>query len=211
MLSNYINQNIIPLTTLLFIITYQQQLLCFPTKDRTAFHLLTCLLIWFSKTPTSCSHPQFIGGDTGTNWHTVSFLNIYSHYVPACSWQPVLSMLVTVALINRWGVWLGHTAAADGDLFLYCDGEEEEHKGEEAKRTRGKERSQEKTERESVTQIRTHWSFTKLKGNSVWLSFHCNSFQLCETKLHPQSVIFEEMLHKENLKTTHICMHERWV
>lgn len=65
-------------------------------------------------------------GDAGTNWHTVSFLNINTHYVPACSWQAVLTMLVNVALINRWGVRLGLTAATDGDLFLYCDEKQRE-------------------------------------------------------------------------------------
>lgn len=100
------------------------------------------LLIWFPQTPTSCSHPQFNGGDTGTNWHTVSFLNIYSQYVPACSWQPVLSMQVNVDLINEWVVWLGLTVSTDGDLFLCC------HEGEEvagkARITKRKESIQDK-------------------------------------------------------------------
>lgn len=132
-----------------------------------------------TRAPTSCSHPQITGGDTGTNWHTVSLLNIYSQYGAACSWRAVLSMLVNVALINRWGFWLGLSVATDGDLFLCCDeggeGGEKERKGKEAQRTRRKERSQERMA-ESVTEIRTHWSFTKQRVNNVWQGFHCNSF-----------------------------------
>lgn len=109
--------------------------------------------------------------------------------------QAVLSMLVNVALINRWSVWLGLTAPTDGDLFLYCNeeekGDEEEHKGKEARRKR----AQCGENGQSVTEIRTHWSITKQKVNGVWLGFNCNSFQLCKMKLQPHRVIFKSIFY----------------
>lgn len=103
-------------------------------------------------------------------------------------------MLVNVALINRWGVWFGLTVATDGDLFLCSDeggdGGEKEHKGKEAKITRRKEKSQEETG-ESVTEIRTHRSFTKHKVNNVWLGFNCNSLPALQGKATPTKCQFQ--------------------
>lgn len=165
--------------------------LCSPAAAPLSLPLLTCLLSWFSKTPTSATHPQFSGGGTGTNHRMVSFSNIYSHSAPSCSWQDVLRALVNAALINRWGVWLGPTAVTDGDLLLHCDNEEEEkeRRSTEAKITRQRE--------QSVTQKRTERRFAKRGVTAVLVDFTCKlhfvNLQLRWRTCSPVCVVLGEL------------------
>lgn len=109
-------------------------------------------------------------------WIILTFCELFKYLYPlsVCmhlSGCAVLNMLVNVASINKWELWLGLTAATDGDLFLYCEDEASLREGAQKQRREDMEEGSgacwKKKKRASVRQIRTHGSFIKQKLNNV--------------------------------------------
>ena len=52
------------------------------TQDRTALNLITCLLIWFSETPTSGSHPK---AQQRRRWYKLTYGELFKYLHTLCS------------------------------------------------------------------------------------------------------------------------------